>query len=118
MLWGLSRLAVALVAIKLLANKSVIDGVLSVAGFTTGMILGLFLLGRMPRPVRSGSALAGLVAGSLVVGTLWLRTALAWPWYPLIGTLVTVGIALLVDLLQAPNGSSRNRSAESGVDES
>ncbi len=118
MLWGLSRLAVALVAIELLANRSVIDGVLSVAGFTTGMILGLFILGRMPRPVRSGSALTGLVAGSLVVATLWLGTALAWPWYPLIGTLVTVGIALLVDYLRIPNGPPRNRSAEPGVDES
>jgi solute:Na+ symporter, SSS family len=118
MLWGLSRLAVALAAIELLANRSVIDGVLSVAGFTTGMILGLFLLGRMPQPVRSGSALSGLVAGSLVVATLWLGTALAWPWYPLIGTLVTVGIALLVDHLRIPNGPPPNRSAESGVDES
>jgi SSS family solute:Na+ symporter len=118
MLWGLSRLAVALAAIQLLANRSVIDGVLSVAGFTTGMILGLFLLGRMRRPVASGSALAGLVAGSLVVLALWLLTSLAWPWYPLVGTVVTVVAALLVDRTYIHHGPSRNRSTEPGLDES
>lgn len=51
--WGLTRIAVALLAIPLLSNESVIRSVLSVAGFTTGMILGLFLLGRMRRPVGS-----------------------------------------------------------------
>jgi SSS family solute:Na+ symporter len=97
MVWGLSRLGVALAAIPLLADESVINSVLRIAGFTTGMILGLFLLGRMPRPVTSGSALAGLVAGSVVVLALWLLTSLAWPWYPLVGTVVTVVAALLVD---------------------
>ena len=118
MLWGLSRLAVALAAIQLLANRSVIDGVLSVAGFTTGMILGLFLLGRMPRPVAFRSALAGLVAGSLVVLALWLPTSLAWPWYPLVGTVVTVGAALIVDRTYIHHGPSRNGSPEPGLDES
>ena len=118
MLWGLSRLAVALAAIQFLANRSVIDGVLSVAGFTTGMILGLFLLGRMPRPVTSGSALAGLVAGSLVVLALWLLTSLAWPWYPLVGTVVTVLAALLVDRTYIHHGPSRNGSPEPGLDAS
>ena len=35
--------------------------------FTTGMILGLFVLGSLRRPVRSGAALAGLVVGFVVV---------------------------------------------------
>ncbi len=114
MLWGLSRLGVALVAIPLLADESVINSVLSVAGLTTGLILGLFLLGRMSKPVRSSAALAGLVAGSLTVFTVWGLsfsglsywglsfwgiTKLAWPWYPLVGTLVTIGVALLVNHL-------------------
>jgi solute:Na+ symporter, SSS family len=97
MVWGLTRLAVALLAIPLLADRSVIRSVLSIAGFTTGMILGLFLLGRIPRPVGSVPALAGLVAGFVTVFSLFLLTRLAWPWYPLVGTLVTVVVALLLD---------------------
>jgi Na+/proline symporter len=97
LLWGLSRLAVALAAIPLLADESVVTSVLRIAGFTTGLILGLFLLGRMPRPVGSRSALSGLVAGFVAVTLLWLFTRLAWPWYPLVGTLVTVSVALLVE---------------------
>jgi Na+/proline symporter len=117
MVWGLTRLGVALLAIPLLADRSVIRSVLSIAGFTTGMILGLFLLGRMPRPVGSVPALAGLVAGFVTVFSLFLLTRLAWPWYPLVGTLVTIAVALLLDHLGHSHGPPRNRSAEPGFDE-
>jgi SSS family solute:Na+ symporter len=117
LVWGLTRIAVALVAIPLLSDESVIRSVLSVAGFTTGMILGLFLLGRMRRPVGSTSALGGLVAGFLTVLTLWGLTKLAWPWYPLVGTLVTVGIALLLDCLGFSDGSLADGSAKPRFDE-
>jgi SSS family transporter len=117
LLWGLSRLAVALAAIPLLADESVVNSVLRIAGFTTGMILGLFLLGRMPRPVGSRAALCGLVAGFVAVSLLWFFKRLAYPWYPLVGTLVTVGVALLVDHLGTLDGPPRDRSAESGFDE-
>ena len=106
MVWGLTRLGVALLAIPLLANGSVIRSALSVAGVTTGMILGLFLLGRMPRPVGSGPALAGLVAGLLTVFTLLLLTPLAFPWYPLVGTLITMAVALALDRLGFAHGPS------------
>ncbi len=102
--WGLSRLAVALCAIPLLADESVVNSVLRIAGFTTGLILGLFLLGRMPRPVGSRAALVGLVTGFVAVSLLWLFTRLAWPWYPLVGTLVTLSVALLIErVLAAPH---------------
>jgi Na+/proline symporter len=91
----------------------VIDSVLLIAGFTTGMILGLFLLARMSRPVGSGPALAGLVVGFLTVLTIWLLTPLAWPWYPLVGTLSTVAVALLLDRLGLFHGPSPDRSAQS-----
>jgi SSS family solute:Na+ symporter len=109
MVWGLSRTFVALLAIPLLGNRSVIQSVLSVAGFTTGLILGLFLLGRMRHPVGSGAALVGLVAGFFTVLTIWLLTKLAWPWYPLVGTLVTVAVALLLERLEFFRGSRAPR---------
>jgi SSS family transporter len=129
--WGLTRIGVALLAVHLLGmeNRSVIDEVLRVAGFTTGMILGLFVLGSLPRPVGSRAALTGVVVGFVAVtlvwsmplawerygpnGSLdWLRKPLAWPWYAPIGTLMTVGVALLLDRLGIGRGPSADRSAE------
>ena len=74
--WGVTRIAVALAAVPLLGDRSVVDQVLSVAGFTTGMILGLFLLGSLRRPVGSRAALAGVVVGFGTVLLVWLTTPL------------------------------------------
>jgi SSS family transporter len=101
--WGIARIAVALGALLGQGNRSVIDQVFTVAAFTTGMVLGLFLLGRLPRPVRPGAALAGLVAGFVAVGLVWLPvfsggSLLAWPWYAPVGTVTTVIVALALNL--------------------
>src|SRR5262249_23163958 len=96
--WGLTRILVALLALSLLSTRSIINEVLRVAGFTTGMVLGLFLLGLMRRPVSSSAALTGLVAGFLIVGAIWSTTSLAWPWYAPIGTLTTVVVALFFEV--------------------
>ena len=58
--WGVAQMGVALGAVLLNSQRSVVDQVLSVAGFTTGIILGLFLLGSLRRPVRPEAALYGL----------------------------------------------------------
>ncbi len=120
-LWGLARIAVALIAIGLNSERSVIDQVLSVAGFTTGIILGLFLLGSLRRPVGSGAALLGLVAGFAAVLAVWLptvrgETLLAWPWYAPVGTAVTVAVAWVVNWLGIGHGSSDNGSTKPGLD--
>jgi len=119
--WGGTRIAVALFALRWLQDRSVIDQVFTVAGFTTGMILGLFLLGSLRRPVPSWAALVGLVAGFVVVFIVWLPplwkdSRLAWPWYAPIGTVTTVVVALVVNLLGSQNGSSANRGTEPGLD--
>jgi Na+/proline symporter len=92
-----------------------------VAGFTTGMILGLFLLGSLRRPVPSWAALAGLVAGFIVVFIVWLpplwgERRLAWPWYAPVGTVTTVAVALALNLLRAEHGPSGDRGAKPGLD--
>jgi SSS family transporter len=113
-LWGVAQIGVALAAAAAL-ERSVIEMVLSIAGFTTGTILGLFLLGRMARPVASSAALAGLVAGFGTVLAVRLGTSVAWPWYAPIGTLVTVGVALALDRTVLSHGPPPDRVAEPGV---
>ncbi len=94
--WGLAQVGVGLVAVGLQERRSVVNDVLAVAGFTTGMVLGLFILGRRRRPVPSWAALTGLVAGFAAVLAVFATTRVAWPWYAPIGTGVTVGVALLI----------------------
>jgi SSS family transporter len=98
--WGLAQIGVGLVAARF-QQRSVVEEVLGVAGFTTGMVLGLFVLGRLRRPVASWAALTGLVAGFSAVLAVWLPprlgyVGLAWPWYAPIGTSVTSLVALAV----------------------
>jgi hypothetical protein len=85
------------------------------------MILGLFLLGSLRRPVPSWAALAGLVAGFVVVFVVWLpplwgEWRLAWPWYAPVGTMTTVAVALALNLLRAEHGPSGDRGAQPGLD--
>lgn len=102
LVWGLAQMGVGFVALGLGSPKSVVDQVLTVAGFTTGMVLGLFLLGRMKRPVRSGAALTGLACGLATVTAVWAGSTLAWPWYAPIGTVTTVAVAWLVGRRRPP----------------
>jgi SSS family transporter len=113
--WGLTRIAVALLAVPLIGNDSVIRQVLMVAGLTTGLILGLFLLGSLRRLVASRAALAGLVGGALAVLAVWGLTPLAWPWYAPVGTLMTVGVALLLDRLRRAHGPPADGGPQPGL---
>jgi SSS family transporter len=119
--WGLARIAVALACTWYLSDRSVVDQVLSVAGFTTGVILALFLLGRLHRTVQSSAALTGLIAGLTVVFAMWLPTlaghvVVAWPWYAPIGTITTVAVALIVNAFGNAYGSSTDRGPKPGLD--
>jgi SSS family transporter len=120
--WGVAQIGVALAAHWLQSQQSIVNQVLTVAGFTTGMVLGLFLLGSLRRPVRSGAALTGLVAGFLAVLAVWLpelwgEKLLAWPWFAPIGTLVTIGVALAVQALGRRHGPSDHGGPQSGLDQ-
>jgi SSS family transporter len=122
---GVARVAVALAALGIRGDRTVVEQVLTVAGFTMGVVLGVFLLGRLPWPVRSRAALAGLVAGFVVVTAVWLPvhdmgggkrgSLLAWPWLAPVGALTTVGVALLVNPGSARRGSPGDGGEKPGV---
>jgi Na+/proline symporter len=72
-----------------LLDSSVIGSVLAIQGFTTGIILGVFALGLAKGKVGTNSALVGLVVGLIVMTAIKFRTPLAWPWFALVGSVVT-----------------------------
>jgi SSS family solute:Na+ symporter len=122
--WGGAQIAVALSAAAFQEDKSVVVSVLSIAGVTTGMVLGLFLLGSLRRPVSSRSALAGLVAGTVAVAVVWLPpqfdkqiVGLSWPWFAPLGTSVTVAVALAIDYVSNRHGSLADRGPQPGFDQ-
>jgi SSS family solute:Na+ symporter len=128
---GIAKISVALLCVPLLTHRSVVDQVLSVAAVTTGLILGLFILGSLRRPVRSEAALVGMVTGFAITGTFWVfwvagSPITAWPWFAVIGTLTTVFAALLTNPFltkQAPeavekHGSPADGSTQPGIGES
>ncbi len=66
--------------------SSVVSSVLGIAGFTTGIVLGVFFLGRFARRVGQRAALAGLAVGLIGMSWIFFATPLAWPWYALVGS--------------------------------
>jgi len=75
--FGLVQIAVGIAGQWLTA--SVVVSVLGIAAFTTGIVLGLFFLGMLPRPVSQRAALAGLAVGLAGMTWIFFATPLAWP---------------------------------------
>ncbi|HEX7184666.1 MAG TPA: sodium:solute symporter [Thermoanaerobaculia bacterium] len=75
-------------------TSSIVSSILGIAAFTTGIVLGVFFLGLFTRRVGQRAALAGLVAGFAGMTWIFFGTSLAWPWYALAGSLLTVAAGL------------------------
>ena len=66
-------------AIAMLGVKSIVDAWWILSGIFSGGMLGLFLLGIMPRRVSHGAALAGCLAGIVVIAWISLAATLNLP---------------------------------------
>ena len=95
--FGLVQIGVGIYAVNL--QSSVIDGVFSIAGFTVGLILGIFLLALLRVKVTSTSAVLGLLLGAGFMLCVKFGTLLPWPWYALVGSTVTILFTLLINIL-------------------
>jgi Na+/proline symporter len=91
--WGVLQIAVALVAIHF--SSRVVDEVLGIASFTNGIILGVFLIGTFTPRVGQRAAFAGILAGTVIMLSVKVLTAISWQWYVLIGSLSTLAAGWL-----------------------
>jgi SSS family transporter len=91
--WGLVQVAVAVGAQW--TSQSVLDNGLAVLSLASGPVLGAFLVGVLTSRVTTGPMLAGMGAGVVVLGVLWVSGGVAWTWYAAIGAAVTGSVAVL-----------------------
>jgi SSS family transporter len=98
--FGLVQIAVGIAGQWL--SESVVSNVLTIAGFTTGIILGVFFLGILTRRVGQKAALAGMMLGLTGMTAVAFATPLAWPWYAMAGSLGTLALGLLASLVWPP----------------
>jgi len=114
-LW-VSRLVTVLWAVLLAGSafvfmntpQTVVELALSIASFTYGGLLGTFLLGVLVPRTRQEDALAGFVAGILIMIVVISLSLVAWTWYTLIGVLATLAVG---SLLSALSGKSQKHPA-------
>ncbi len=101
LVFGLLQILVALSCQGL--QKSIVDSVFTIASLTMGVLLGLFLLALPKNKIRPGAAMLGLITGLACMLFFMFFTDLAWPWFPLLGSSITVSCGYLVNpLLRSP----------------
>ena len=89
--WGVAQIAVALGAQWI---RSVLDTGLAVLSLSAGPVLGAFLAGVLTRRIGSRAMIAGMIAGIVVMITVWWTAATAWTWYAFVGSTTTFAVAL------------------------
>jgi SSS family solute:Na+ symporter len=106
--WG-----VVLGLLGLVGWGPVLQAGLTIASIAYGPMLGVFLLGIATRGSTEPGALAGMATGLVAMLGIHHWTSLAWTWYVLAGTIVTVAAGLaagpLIQILQRSPGESRTR---------
>ncbi|RIK75458.1 MAG: transporter [Planctomycetota bacterium] len=118
-LFGVIQIGIALASHLRNADRSIVESVLTIAAFTSGPMLGLYLLAVLTPRVRERAALAAFAAGLLLLAYMefstwprWpietLRWPLAapiyWPWYAAIGSVFTLLVGCLLSFTPL-NGS-------------
>lgn len=106
---GFVQIAVALVVMK--QERSALDSALSIASLINGPILGVFLVGTFIKRANQTHALIGMLASLAVMcfllylefvkrfAVLPEATPIAWTWYVLFGSLITLAVAFLASLI-------------------
>lgn len=102
-LWGIGIIGIAYMARNW---GSVLEAGLTIASFFYGGMLGVFLLGLFFPRIVTREALIGIVVGVTTVVFVAAYTTVAWPWYALIGSSVTIVMAMISSYL-FPSSTTR-----------
>lgn len=90
-LFGVVQIGVAIGAQSI--DRTVVVNALTLAGFSAGLLLGVFALGILTKQVGQSAALSGLVVGVVTMVSLFLIEVddkpVAFPWYAFFGSIAT-----------------------------
>ena len=108
-LFGCVQIGIGIWARQL--GKAVVDNALAIAGFSAGLLLGVFALGVLTRRAGQTAALAGGLAGLAVLlvvqfGLPKWGISIAFPWLALIGASTTFTVGWLISLPLPARGTS------------
>jgi len=87
LVWGL-----VLMAFGLVRWSHLLETALTIVSLPLGSLLGLFLLGTFDRRATANGALAGMIAGLVVILSVFLYSSVAFTWFFMIGSLVTLAV--------------------------
>jgi len=79
--------------------QAVVELALSIASFTYGGLLGAFLLGVIFKKPQLKHAVPAFLTGIITMTFIIIFSNIAWTWYTLIGTLVTIFTGLALTLV-------------------
>jgi len=96
-IWSILLACSALLFMR--SPQAVVELALSIASFTYGGLLGTFFLGVLFTRTKQIHAIPAFFTGILVMIYVILFTSIAWTWYTIIGTTVTVSMGLLLSYL-------------------
>lgn len=105
--FGVLQSAIGIWALQL--GDTVVKNALTIAGFSAGLLLGIFALGVLTRRAGQASALIGGAVGLCVLSVLqfgvpWHGVKIAFPWLALIGATTTFASGYLVALIRPQQG--------------
>jgi SSS family transporter len=115
LVWGVVQIGVAVIAMSY--PSSALDKALSIASLINGPVLGVFLVGAFLRRVSEPPALVGMVASIVVMLYVRFYTPLAWTWYVLLGSGITLLVAWLASFAFAPAPAERRDELSPGAAE-
>ena len=98
LLWAALLIGGAILFIPLSTRTSAVEVALGIASVVYGGLLGAFGLGVLSKRADQLSTSIGMAVGIGVVMVIWLSIPekVAWPWFVLIGTLVTFAVGWLL----------------------
>jgi Na+/proline symporter len=107
LVWG-----VVLMAFGFVRWGSLLETGLTVASFPLGSLLGLFLLGTLDRRANTTGALTGMFCGLASIVAVWKFSSVAYTWYVLIGSCVTILMGAAVSRLMKDEHTENLGSAQ------
>ena len=96
-------------------SESVVSDALTIAGFTAGILLGVFALGVLTKTAHQRGVLVGMVCGIIVLSWIKFGTGVAWTWLAVIGAVATFTIGVLASWIIPVNRSMEGAFPEDGA---